>query len=94
VLAAKLYDRDPSARPLARINRLSSGWPTSIQCTIWPVRSLCQSAGSSTSHRSFASSSAPWSVVCRQVQREREQPDHHALVGFRRVRAIVTAWST
>ena len=47
------------ARALALRRRRSSGWPTSIQWTIRPVRSFCQSSGSSGSQRPFANSSAP-----------------------------------
>ena len=62
VLWLKLNTLTRSARPLAFSRRLSSGWPTSTQCTIWPVRSLCSSAGSSLSHRSLANSSVPFRV--------------------------------
>ena len=93
VLALKPYTLTWAARPLAFMSRLSSGWPTSIQCSICPVRSRCHSAGSSVSHRSLASSSVPrWLSGVRFSTWASSRTIIRSSVS-EGCRAIVVAWS-
>ena len=93
VLEAKLYTVTRSARGLAFISRLSSGWPTSSQWVIWPVRSFCQRSGSSVSHRLLANSSAPWSLSDGTLSANASTRIIMRSSVSDGWRAIVTAWS-
>ena len=55
----KTYSVTRSARAQALDRRRSSGWPTSIQCNSWPVKSCCHRSGSSLSDRPRANTKAP-----------------------------------
>ena len=78
-----------SALPQALVSGLSSGWPTSIHTRVRPVKSRSETSGSSGLDRPAPKASVPSPpqhvLQLVRVERQRDQPDHHPLVGLARM---------